>query len=87
MDFCRAQETKEGVMATDAFTSVLKTLGASLQSDGVTKLLTIYDKKAEGVVNYDDFISEQKYIHAVSQHYRQICLQSCNFTFTFYLSL
>ena len=69
MDFCRAQETKEGVMATDAFTSVLETLGASLQSDGVTKLLTIYDKKAEGVMNYDDFISEQKYIHAVSQHY------------------
>ena len=37
-----------------------------LQSDDIIKLLSIYDKKGEGKINYDDFISEQKYIHAVS---------------------
>lgn len=26
----------------------------------------MYDKKGEGSMSYDDFLSEQKYIHAVS---------------------
>ena len=67
LELCREQQSGEdGVMTTDAFTSVLHTMGAPLQPDHITSLLTIYDKKGEGVINYDDFISEQKYIHAVS---------------------
>ena len=53
-------------MTTEAFTSVLHTMGVPLQSDDIMSLITIYDKKGEGVMNYDDYISEQKYIHAVS---------------------
>ena len=30
------------------------------------KLLAVYDKKRTGKVSYDDFLTEQKYIHAVS---------------------
>ena len=53
-------------MTTEAFTSVLHTMGVPLQSDDITSLIAIYDKKGEGVMNYDDYVSEQKYIHAVS---------------------
>ena len=55
-------------MTTDAFTSVLHSMGVPLQSDDIVSLLNIYDKKGGGVINYDDFISEQKYIHAVSHN-------------------
>lgn len=41
-------------------------MGAPLESEHLTSLFAIYDKKGEGVMNYDDFISEQKFIHAVS---------------------
>ena len=44
-------------------------MGAPLQSEHLTTLLGIYDKKGEGVMNYDDYLSEQKYIHAVSLVY------------------
>jgi ankyrin repeat protein len=65
LELCREQQSGEGgVITTEAFTSVLHTMGAPLQSEGLTSLLAIYDKKGEGVMNYDDFISEQKFIHA-----------------------
>ena len=67
LELCREQQSGEGgVITTEAFTSVLHTMGAPLESEGLTSLLAIYDKKGEGVMNYDDFISEQKFIHAVS---------------------
>ena len=67
MDLLRAQDPKgTGMIPTDAFTSTLQSIKAPLEHDELSKLLAIYDKKGEGVMNYDDFISEQKYIHAVS---------------------
>lgn len=68
LELCREQQSGDGLtITTDAFTSVLQSMGAPLESEHLTSLLNIYDKKGEGVVNYDDYISEQKYIHAVSQ--------------------
>ena len=67
LELCREQKTGEGgVITTEAFTSVLHAMGAPLQSEHLTSLFAIYDKKGEGVMNCDDFISEQKFIHAVS---------------------
>lgn len=67
MDLLRAQDPNgTGTIPTDTFTSILQSIKAPLEHDELSKLLTIYDKKGEGVMNYDDFISEQKYIHAVS---------------------
>lgn len=69
LDLCREHRSGDSYMIiTEAFTSsVLQPMGAPLQSENLTSLLAIYDKKVEGVINYDDFIFEQKYIHAVSQ--------------------
>ena len=54
-------------------------MGVPLQSDDLTSLLAIYDKKGEGVMNYDDYISEQKYIHAVSLILCiHVCIYMCN---------
>ena len=63
------------MISTEGFTSVLHTMGAPLQSEHLESLFSIYDKKGEGVMNYDDFISEQKFIHAVRHLY---CVFTCN---------
>ena len=55
------------VITTDQFFSVLEGIGAPLDSDSKVKLLAIYDKKGDGKINYDDFITEQKFVHAVSE--------------------
>lgn len=61
-------------------------MGMSLQSDERSKLIKIYDKKGEGFVNWDDLVSEHKYIHAVSFCVSMfIYIYMC--TFTFYLRL
>ena len=69
---------RKGIMASDTFTSVLKTLGSPLEEADFQKLLSTYDKKGEGKINYEDFISEQKYVNAVSiiiiMHSRTIIL-------------
>ena len=57
---------RSGTLPSDLFTSVLQRIEVPLDAEEISKLLAVYDKKGEGVVNYDDFLSEQKYIHAVS---------------------
>ena len=57
---------KSGVIPTQQFTSSLEGIGIPLQSEEFEKLIRVYDKKGEGKLNYDDFLTEQKYIHAVS---------------------
>ena len=53
-------------LSTDVFTSTLQSIEVPLDPDDFSRLFAIYDKKNEGVINYDEFIGEQKYIHAVS---------------------
>ena len=56
---------KSDVVTTELFFSVLEEIGAPLDSDCKSRLLAIYDKKGEGKINYDDFITDQKFVHAV----------------------
>lgn len=66
-DLLREQDpTLSGTITTEAFTTTLQTIGVPLSSEDMPKLLHIYDKKGEGKLNYDDLLTEQKYIHAVS---------------------
>ena len=58
---------KSDVITTDEFFSVLEGINAPLDSDSKVKLLAIYDKKGEGKINHDEFITEQKFVHAVSE--------------------
>lgn len=57
---------KASVLPKEVFFSVLEEIGAPLESETRAKLQTIYDKKGEGKINYDDLITEQKFVHAVS---------------------
>lgn len=67
LDLLREQDPdNKGTLPTDTFTSTLQSIAVPLESDEFSKLLALYDKKGEGVMNYDDFLTEQKYIHAVS---------------------
>ena len=54
-----------GVVSTELLTSSLEGLGAPLQSEQLSSLLTTYDKKGEGQLSYTDLIGETKFIHAV----------------------
>lgn len=56
---------KSDVVTTELFFSILEEIGAPLDSDSKSRLLAIYDKKGEGKINYDDFITDQKFVHAV----------------------
>ena len=67
MDVLKEQdEERSGVIPSDKFTEVLQGIGVPLQSEEFDKLLKVYDKKGEGKLNYEDFLTEQKFIHAVS---------------------
>lgn len=66
-DLLREQDpTLSGSITTDVFTTTLESIGVPLSSEEMAKLLAVYDKKGEGKLNYDDLLTEQKYIHAVS---------------------
>ena len=58
-------EAKSEVITTEQFFSTLEGIAAPLDSDIKVKLLAIYDKKGEGKINYTDFLTEQKFVHAV----------------------
>ena len=58
-------EAKSEVITTEQFFSALEGIAAPLDSDIKVKLLAIYDKKGEGKINYTDFLTEQKFVHAV----------------------
>ena len=80
IDLLREQDPdSKGTISTDALTSTLQSIAVPLESDEFSKLLALYDKKGEGVMNYDDFLSEQKYIHAVSRMAAvRICMVCCS---------
>ena len=68
LDVLQAQEENRGtVMPTEAFALALESMGAPLTGQDMTKLMRIYDKKGEGRLDWDDLISEHKYINAVSE--------------------
>lgn len=67
MDVLREEDKeKSGVIPTEEFKKVLQGMGVPLQEEGFEKLFKVYDKKGEGKINYEDFYTEQKFIHAVS---------------------
>ena len=66
LDLLKEQNTeKSEVITTEQFFSTLEGIAAPVDSDKKVKLLAIYDKKGEGKINYTDFITEQKFVHAV----------------------
>lgn len=66
LDLLKEQNTeKSEVITTEQFFSTLEGIAAPVDSDNKVKLLAIYDKKGEGKINYNDFITEQKFVHAV----------------------
>ncbi len=67
IDLLRESDVQTSLtVSTEAFTTALQSLEVPLEEENWTQLFAIYDKKNDGVINYDDFLSEQKYIHAVS---------------------
>jgi Ca2+-binding EF-hand superfamily protein len=63
--FKEEDAAKSEVITPEQFFSTLEGIAAPLDSDIKVKLLATYDKKGEGKVNYTDFITEQKFVHAV----------------------
>ena len=78
---------KSGVIPTQQFTTSLEGIGIPLQSEEFEKLIRVYDKKGEGKLNYDDFLTEQKYIHAVSINTLNLgnsnTMQECTYSYRF----
>ena len=66
-------EAKSEVITTEQFFSALEGIAAPLDSDIKVKLLAIYDKKGEGKINYTDFLTEQKFVHAVRLEF--VCME------------
>ena len=60
------EDNKNGVLPVDGFISALEGLGVPLTEEEWPKLMKIYDKKGEGSINWDDLMSDHKYVHAVS---------------------
>ena len=52
-------------------------MGAPLTGQDMTKLMRIYDKKGEGHLDWDDLISEHKYINVVRKRKRVWSSTSC----------
>ena len=78
VDLFKEQDTaKLEVITTEQFFSIVEGIAAPLDSDNKVKLLAIYDKKGEGKINYTDFITEQKFVHAVRLKF--FCMCTCYF--------
>lgn len=45
----------------------MKGIDAPLNEEQWENFLKIYDKKGEGSINWDDILSDHKYVHAVSK--------------------
>ena len=56
----------DGVIQSDVFKELMTQMGAPLSEEEEEKLLKIYDKKGEGSINWDDLLTDHKYVHAVS---------------------
>lgn len=60
-------DNRNGVLPVETFKTLLaEGMDAPITEDDWPKLLKIYDKKNEGVLNWEDLITDHKYIHAVS---------------------
>jgi len=67
LDVLKEQDVdKKSVLSTEQFTGALQGIGVPLGPEEFQKLIKVYDKKGEGKLNYDDLLTEQKFIHAVS---------------------
>ena len=78
VDLFKEQDTaKSEVITTEQFFSVVEGIAAPLDSDNKVKLLAIYDKKGEGKINYTDFVTDQKFVHAV--RLKIFCMCTCCF--------
>ena len=58
----------KGSLETEDFFTSMASMAMPLTEEGKAKLLTVYDKKGEGKISYNDLLSDHKYIHAVSGH-------------------
>lgn len=60
------EDNKDGVMPTESFTATLTNIGVPLTETEWPQLLKTYDKKGEGSLNWDDLLTDHKYVNAVS---------------------
>ena len=60
------KEHEAGFLPRDAFLHCLTSVGAPFAEDQLVKLAALHDKTKSGNINYAEFLSEQKYITAVS---------------------
>lgn len=58
-------ENKNGTISVEVFQTILKDMSVPLSGDQWTKLLKVYDKKNEGSLNWEDLLTDHKYVHAV----------------------
>ena len=56
---------KEGILPTSVFKDLMNGMRVPLSGDEWDKLLKTYDKKGEGSINWNDMLTDHKYIHAV----------------------
>jgi hypothetical protein len=64
-ELLKASESNvDGVMSVEEFQTILKDMNVPLGDDEWTKILKIYDKKNEGKLNWDDLLTDHKYVHA-----------------------
>lgn len=71
-------DNRNGVLPVETFKTLLaEGMDAPITEDDWPKLLKIYDKKNEGVLNWEDLITDHKYIHAVSIYTCSSRVYSC----------
>ena len=61
-----AKEREAGFLPRDTFLQCLTSVGVPSDEEQLVKLAALHDKAKSGNVNYVEFLSEQKYISAVS---------------------
>ena len=58
-------EPNPGVLPREKFVHCLQTLNPPFGEDELVKLAGLHDKTKSGKVNYEEFLTEQKYINQV----------------------
>ena len=61
------EDNKDSVMPTESFTRALTAIGVPLNAEDWARLLKVYDKKGEGSINWDDLLTDHKYVNTVSR--------------------
>ena len=65
LDSLERKEHAAGMIPQEEFIQLLTSLGAPFSPEDLTKLAGMHDKSKSGMVNYEEFLSEQKYINTV----------------------